>query len=206
MFELTYTPVDKAGTLKSETTVKIDGYNSITEVLDDLKSGMSIFQPVEAGAHVKECVASKLSLSKNGLTYWNTLEALRRSPEWHQVCNAYTEDATLVEKWTLDADGRNERGATSKKVALSVELTDDIRRDDEREIETVESKRDGDVWVVKYKVPVRDYTPEERASVETKAVLKERNVSMQAYIEYVGTCDGKAMLYDDWCDAQNDND
>ena len=202
MFELTYTPVDKTGNVKSEVTVTMNGYDNITELFDDVKSGMTLFQPVEkGGAHKKECVASKIGLSKDGTTYWNVLESLRRSSQWHDAVNAYTDDASLVNKLVLDVDGRDERGSTAKRVNVSVDLPDNkrVNPDVENDDATVSLNKAGDVLTITWKIAVRDYTPAERATTTKKATLEE-------YVAYVATVDTKPLTLDEWMLEQNDND
>lgn len=165
-----YTPVSNLGVELKTNVLVTDTFKSIDDIFKTVISGVSWFKPLTDKKH-STAIATVI-----GFDYLK-IEALRRSPELHAAAAAY-DGGKWVSKLTLKSTGRTERASSATNVKLSVEITDNLEFDTEREISkpAIVANDDNTVLTVSYKIPVRELTV-----VETTTRAKKSD--MESFIQ-----------------------
>lgn len=170
-FVFTYKPIDKDGFVKSEIqlSIDVDGVESINDIFD-----MYIVKKVGFWKGYKDGKLIDSIAARLGMGY-SQIEALRRSSEWHEAVDTYSEDETVRNKLKLDASGRKRKG---QHVEFEVELPEGVRATGEPQILKSEIKHldEGPIWEVELEIPTERYTPSEN-EVYLKEYLNDLNSS-----------------------------
>ncbi len=170
-FKFTYSPIDGEGNVKPKThlNIDIDGIESINDIFK-----LYIVKKVGFWRGYKEGKLVDSIASRLGIRY-SQIEALRRSPEWHDAVDAYSQDETVRNKLKLDASGRKRSG---RSLELDFELPEGVRatgkpQQVKSEIKHVEGKP---IWEIEFEIPTERYTPSENEEC-LKEYLNDLNPS-----------------------------
>lgn len=162
-FKFTYRPIDKNGLVKSETqlSIDLDGIESINDIFDMYIVKKFGFWKGYKDGKLIDSIAVRLGMG------YSQIEALRRSSEWHEAVDTYSEDKTVRNKLKLDASGRKRKG---QHVEFEGELPEGVRATGEPQLVKSEIKRvEGKpIWEIEFEIPTERYTPS-----ENKKYLKE---------------------------------
>ena len=152
-FKFIYTPIDGKGNVKPKTQlcVDIDGIDSIYDIFN-----MYIVKKVGFWRGYKDGKPEDSIGVRLGMRY-SQIEALRRSPEWHDAVDAYSQDEADRNKLKLDSSGRKQR---SENFEFYAELPEGLCAiGDTSKIEPEIRQLDNDTFEFKWTVPVEKYTP-----------------------------------------------
>ena len=170
-FKFIYTPIDGKGNVKPETQlcVDIDGVDSINDIFK-----MYIVKKVGFWKGYKDGIPVDSIGVRLGMRY-SQIEALRRSSEWHDAVDAYSQDETVRNKLKLDASGRKRSG---RSLELDFELPEGLRatgkpKQVKSEIKHVEGKP---IWEIEFEIPTERDTPSENEEC-LKEYLNDLNPS-----------------------------
>ncbi|MDE0634931.1 MAG: ATP-dependent helicase [Candidatus Poribacteria bacterium] len=151
-FKFTYSPIDGEGNIKPKThlNIDIDGIESINDIFKlYIVKKVGFWRGYKDGKPV-DSIGVRL-----GMRY-SQIEALRRSSEWHEAVDAYSQDEAVRNKLKLDPSGRKQ---SSKNFEVYAELPEGLRAiGDTSKIEPEIRQLDDDTFEYKWTVPVEKYT------------------------------------------------
>jgi superfamily I DNA/RNA helicase len=154
-FVFTYRPIDKDGFVKSETqlSIALDGIESISDLFNMyIVKKIGFWRGYKNGKPI-DSIGARLGMK------YSQIEALRRSSEWHEAVDAYSQDETVRNKLKLDASGRKQ---SSQNFEVYAELPEGLRAiGDTSKINPEIKQLDDDTFEYKWTVPVEKYTPSE---------------------------------------------
>ncbi len=155
-FKFTYTPIDKEGNVKPEAQlcINIDGIESINDIFNMyIVKKIGFWRGYKDGKPV-DSIGVRLRMK------YHQIEALRRSPQWHDAVDAYSQNETVRNKLKLDASGRKRSG---QSLELDFELPEGVEaigkpQQVKSEIKHVEGKP---ILEIEFKIPTERYVPYE---------------------------------------------
>ena len=155
-FKFTYRPIDMEGNIKPEIQliIDVDGLASINDIFDMyIVNKIGFWKGYKDGKPV-EPIGVRL-----GMRY-SQIEALRRSAEWHEAVDTYSQDETVRNKFKLDASGRKRRG---QHFEIEFELPEGLRATGEPQISKSEIKHldEGPILEIEWTIPTERDTPDE---------------------------------------------